>query len=71
LLSSLHLNLADVYRRLGDVAKAREHVAAGNAAIARLAGDGYSEMVATALSRISFSLSHVHGPDCGHDHDDN
>ena len=69
LLSSLHLNLADVYRRLGDVAKAREHVAAGNAAIASLAGDGYSEMVKTALSRITFSLPHVHGPNCGHDDD--
>lgn len=70
LLSSLHLNLADVYRRLGNAAKAREHVAAGNAAIASLAGDGYSAMVKQALSRITFSLPHVHGPSCGHDHDD-
>lgn len=67
LMSSLHLNLADVYRRLGDASKAREHVAASNAAIARLAGDGYTEMVSRALSRITFSLPHVHGPDCGHD----
>jgi hypothetical protein len=69
LMSSLHLNLADVYRRLGDPAKAREHVAASNAAIASLAGDAYSDMVKTALSRITFSLPHVHGPDCGHDPD--
>jgi hypothetical protein len=67
LLSSLHLNLADVYRRLGDSAKAREHVAAGNLAIAKLAGDGYTDMVSRALSRVSFSLPHVHGPRCGHD----
>ena len=70
LMSSLHLNLADVYRRLGNAAKSREHVAASNAAIASLAGDGYTEMVKTALSRITFSLEHVHGPHCGHDHDD-
>ena len=70
LLSSLHLNLADVYRRLGTAPKAREHVAASNAAIASLAGDGYTEMVKTALSRITFSLPHEHGPHCGHDHDD-
>ena len=70
LLSSLHLNLADVYRRLGDPAKARAHVAASTAAIASLSGDGYSDMVRRALSRITFSLSHVHGPGCGHgDHD--
>jgi hypothetical protein len=69
LMSSLHLNLADVYRRLGNAAKAREHVAASNAAIASLAGDGYAEMVKTALSRITFSLPHEHGPGCGHDDD--
>jgi hypothetical protein len=71
LLSSLHLNLADVYRRLGDAAKAREHVAASRAAIASLAGDEYSAMIETALSRITFSLPHDcssgHGPGCGHD----
>jgi hypothetical protein len=70
LLSSLHLNLADVYRRLGNTAKAREHVAASTAAIASLAGDGYSDMMRTALSRITFSLPHVHGPHCGHDEHD-
>lgn len=70
LLSSLHLNLADVYRRLGDAAKARQHAAASRAAIASLAGDGYSELVSRALSRITFSLPHVHGPGCGHDEHD-
>lgn len=69
LLSSLHLNLADVYRRLGNAAKAREHVAASTSAIASLAGDGYSQMVRQALSRITFSLAHEHGPSCGHDHE--
>jgi hypothetical protein len=67
LLSSLHLNLADVYRRRGDPVKAREHVAASTAAIAKLPGDAYSEMMRAALSRITFSLPHVHGPGCGHD----
>lgn len=70
LLSSLHLNLADVYRRLGDAAKAREHVAASTAAIASLAGDGYSEMIRQALSRVTYSLAHVHGPGCAHHPDD-
>jgi hypothetical protein len=70
LLSSLHLNLADVYRRLGDAAKAREHVKASTAAIAVLPGDAYSEMMRTALSRITFSLPHEHGPGCGHGPDD-
>lgn len=67
LVSTLHANLADVFRRMGDDAKAREHVAAGKAVIASLAGDGYSSVVSLALSRITFSLPHEHGPGCGHD----
>jgi hypothetical protein len=67
LMSSLHLNLADVYRRLGNAAKARQHVAASDAAIASLPADGYTEMVKAALSRITVSLAHTRGPHCEHD----
>ncbi len=70
LVSTLHANLADVYRRLGNDAKAREHVAAGNAVIASLAGDRYGRVASLALSRVTFSLPHEHTPGCGHDPDD-
>ncbi|NVB80074.1 MAG: hypothetical protein HOV81_16895 [Kofleriaceae bacterium] len=53
---SLHLNLADVYRRLGDPARSREHVAAGRAAIGSLQPDGYREMIEGGFDRIEAAL---------------
>ncbi|HEU5152370.1 MAG TPA: hypothetical protein VFU19_17905 [Iamia sp.] len=49
---SLHLNLADVHRRLGDPVAARAHVAHGRAALAALPPDAPQPHVAAALDRI-------------------
>lgn len=54
--ASLHLNVADVCARLGDRARAREHVIAGRAALGALAADGYREMIESAFDRIDSSL---------------
>jgi hypothetical protein len=53
---SLHLNLADVYRRLGDAARSREHVVAGRAALAAMQPDGYRDMIDEGLRRIDLAL---------------
>jgi hypothetical protein len=53
---SLHLNLADAHRRLGDHERAAHHVAAGTAALAALPDDGYRQMIADALARIESRL---------------
>lgn len=57
LLPSLHLNLADVYRRLGEVERAREHVARGSEALDVLSDDGYRRMIAAALRRVEEGLA--------------
>lgn len=49
---SLHLNLGDVYRRLGNLTRAREHLALGRAATDALADDGYARMIRSGLDRL-------------------
>ena len=56
LLPSLHLNLADVYCRLGAVDRAGRHVSAGQAALQEVAPNGYFDMIAGGLARIMASL---------------
>ena len=53
---SLHLNLADAHRRLGDHERAAHHVAAGTAALGALPDDDYRQMIADALARIASGL---------------
>lgn len=65
LLSSLHLNLADVYRRLGESAAALGHAAEARAALARAGTDRGSQMIRDALDRVTSSLH----ADCGHGHE--
>jgi hypothetical protein len=55
-LPSLHLNLADVYRRLGEDEAARRHIALGRSARDALAEDGYGQMVLGALDRVEAEL---------------
>lgn len=50
---SLHLNLGDVYRRLGDLAAARRHVELGRAAVGALGDDGYGRMITAGLDRLA------------------
>ena len=63
LIPSLHLNLADVYRRLGDTASARMHADLAHAALGKLVGGGAATMMREALDRVTAQLS-----ECGHAH---
>ena len=56
LLPSLHLNLADVLRRLGRPDDAAVHVAEARACLDALPADGYRTMIADALDRVAGSL---------------
>ncbi len=53
---SLHLNLADVYRRLGEHEKAREHIGRAQAAVDALTDDGYGRMVRQGIARTAAQL---------------
>ncbi len=57
LLPSLHLNLADVHRRLGRPAEAAEHVAHGRAALAALPAGAPQPHIAEALDRQAQALA--------------
>ncbi len=53
---SLHLNLAECYRRIGDVERAAGHVVRGRAALGVLAEGGYSLMIRDGFDRIDKAL---------------
>jgi hypothetical protein len=57
---SLHLNLADVYRRLGRTDSAREHVRLANEAVSALPDDGYGAVIRGGLARIEHQLDELH-----------
>ncbi|TJZ44594.1 hypothetical protein FCH28_30175 [Streptomyces piniterrae] len=54
---SLHLNLGDVYRRLGDLGHARDHLARGRAAVGELVDDEYGQLIRRGLDRLAHQLS--------------
>ena len=56
LLPSLHLNLADCLRRLGDLSGARRHLARAEASVDELADDGYGRLVRTGLEHVRGAL---------------
>ncbi|QRK07219.1 hypothetical protein JQX13_45465 [Archangium violaceum] len=53
---SLHLNLAEDYRKLGDLARAKEHVARAEAAADALDEDGYGRMIRAGIERLARQL---------------
>lgn len=53
---SLHLNLGEVYRKLGDLDRARDHLERGRAAVGALADDGYGQLVKGGLNRLADRL---------------
>ncbi len=57
LYPSLHLNLADVYRRRGDPDRARHHLVRAEASVASLEGDGYGRMVRRGIERLADRLA--------------
>jgi hypothetical protein len=56
---SLHLNLADVYLRLGDGYRAAEHVVACKAALGALEESGYKQMIVEAVERVDGQLESI------------
>lgn len=56
LYPSLHLNLSECYRKLGDLARAREHLRQAQATIDVLGDDGYGRMIRDGLERIAEQL---------------
>jgi hypothetical protein len=54
---SLHLNLAECYRKLGDLDEAREHIRRGKLVVATLPDDGYGQMIRAALDRLADRLT--------------
>lgn len=54
---SLHLNLGEVYRRLGDPQAAHRHLALGRAAAGALSDDGYSAVILRGLRGLEQRLS--------------
>jgi hypothetical protein len=53
---SLHLNLAECYRKLGEPEAARDHLRRGQAAVEALPEDGYGRMIKDGLNRLDERL---------------
>ncbi|MEU4832914.1 hypothetical protein [Streptosporangium sp. NPDC023615] len=56
LYPSLHLNLSDCYRELGDLDRAREHLRQARAGIGALGDDEYGTLIRGGLERLSEEL---------------
>jgi hypothetical protein len=54
---SLHLNLADVHRRLGDAGQAGHHLEQARAALGGLPDDGYGRMIRGGVERCAARLA--------------
>ncbi|KOV78050.1 hypothetical protein [Nocardia sp. NRRL S-836] len=57
LYPSLHLNVADCYRRLGDPDRARDHLRRAQATVGALGDDGYGRLIRGGLDRLAQRLS--------------
>jgi len=57
LYSSLHLNLAECYRELGDLDRAREHLRDARAGIGALGDDEYGRLIKGGLERLAQQLT--------------
>jgi hypothetical protein len=55
---SLHLNLADCYRRIGDPARAREHLRLAQDGMGALGDDDYGRLIRDGRDRLVEQLSH-------------
>lgn len=56
-LPSLHLNLGECYRKLGESNAARDHLAKAMAAVEHLGDDGYGQTIKGALAALSERLN--------------
>ncbi|MFY1668850.1 tetratricopeptide repeat protein [Plantactinospora sp. WMMB334] len=57
LYPSLHLNLAECYRKLGDLDRARDHLRRARAGIGVLGDDGYAQLIKGGLERLTEQLA--------------
>lgn len=58
---SLHLNLADVHRRLGDVEQAVHHLTRARATVDTLPDDGYGRMIRGGIDRCEARMTNREG----------
>ncbi|MEP7036393.1 MAG: tetratricopeptide repeat protein [Dermatophilaceae bacterium] len=56
---SLHLNLGECYRKIGDLDQAREHLKRGQDAVGSLGDDGYGRLIKGGLERLGERLASV------------
>ncbi|MGY1823226.1 hypothetical protein [Geodermatophilus sp. SYSU D00079] len=56
LYPSLHLNLSECHRRLGDLARARAHLEQARATIDALGDDEYGRLIRAGLERVAAQL---------------
>lgn len=56
LYPSLHLNLSECHRKLGDLDRAREHLQQAQATIGALGDDEYGQMIKQGMARIAEQL---------------
>ncbi|MCD7438848.1 hypothetical protein K4B79_11510 [Streptomyces lincolnensis] len=56
LYPSLHLNLSECYRKLGDLDRAREHLRQARATIGALGDDEYGRLIRSGLEEIARRL---------------
>ncbi|WP_229070140.1 hypothetical protein [Actinoplanes sp. DH11] len=57
LFPSLHLNLCDCYRKLGDLDRAREHLRLAEAGMGALGDDEYGRLIRNGLEHIARELA--------------
>jgi hypothetical protein len=56
LYPSLHLNLSECYRKLGDLGRAREHLQQAQSTIGTLGDDEYAQLIKGGLERLAEQL---------------
>jgi hypothetical protein len=59
-LPSLHLNLADDYRRLSDTVRAEEHLQLARKHLHLLPADSYGELIRSAIDHVTEALTAGH-----------
>ena len=57
LYPSLHLNLSECFRKLGDLGRAREHLRRAEAGIGELGDDEYGRLIKDGLARLAQQLT--------------
>ncbi|GAA1536685.1 hypothetical protein GCM10009678_18870 [Actinomadura kijaniata] len=57
LYPSLHLNLGECYRKLGELDRAREHLQQARATVGALDDDGYGRLIRGGLERLEQQLA--------------